>query len=314
MLCGCGYVGEPLPPLLNIPQPVPDLSVVQRGPKIMVQFTLPRLTTEGVGLRQPLDWDLLAAEPGPGEFRIDEWAARAKSVGGGTAEEGRVQYEIAAAPWIGKDVVFAARVRAANKHLSPWSRPVAVTVIAPPAAPHDLKAENVPQGVRLTWRGAGPLYNVYRRAGNQKDFVPAGSTEAAEYLDKATEYGQPVHYVVQAVVKTGSADVESDLSEDLLFTPKDLFPPAVPTVLSAVPTTNSIELAWERVTDADLAGYRIYRAPAGGEFAKIGETAETPSYGDRQIESGKVYRYAVTAFDKAGNESKPSEAIEVTAP
>jgi hypothetical protein len=313
-LCGCGYIGEPLPPRLNIPQPVADLAAVQRGSKIIVQFTLPRLTTEGVALREPLHWDLLAGEQVPGEFHIDQWAAHAKSVGEAPAEAGRVHYEIAAAPWIGKDVVFAARVIGPNRHPSPWSRPVTVSVVAPPVVPRDLKAENAPEGVRLTWSGAGPSYNVYRRDDNAKDFSMAGSTESPEYLDKGTEYGKTVHYFVQAVVKTGSTDVESDLSPVLTFTPRDVFPPAVPTGLTAVPTTNSIELTWERDTDTDLAGYRVYRAPAGGEFVKIGETSETPSYTDSQLESGKAYRYTISAFDKSGNESKMSEPIEVTSP
>ena len=81
-----------------------------------------------------------------------------------------------------------------------------------------------------------------------------------------------------------------------------------------MPTANSIELTWGRDTEPDLAGYRIYRAEAGGEFKKVGETAEAPSYSDRQIEAGKKYRYKVSAFDTAGNESKQSAEIEVTTP
>jgi fibronectin type 3 domain-containing protein len=42
--------------------------------------------------------------------------------------------------------------------------------------------------------------------------------------------------------------------------------------------------------------------------------AEAPSYSDRQIEAGRKYRYTVSAFDKAGNESKQSAEVEVAAP
>ena len=31
LLAGCGYIGDPLPPLLNIPARVTDLTAVQRG-------------------------------------------------------------------------------------------------------------------------------------------------------------------------------------------------------------------------------------------------------------------------------------------
>ncbi len=47
LLAGCGYIGEPMYPLLNIPMRVTDLAVVQRGGELVYQFNLPNLTTEG---------------------------------------------------------------------------------------------------------------------------------------------------------------------------------------------------------------------------------------------------------------------------
>ena len=51
ILSGCGYVGEPLPPALNIPVPVSDLRVIQRGDKLILDFTAPAVTTEEIALR-----------------------------------------------------------------------------------------------------------------------------------------------------------------------------------------------------------------------------------------------------------------------
>ena len=144
--------------------------------------------------------------------------------------------------------------------------------------------------------------------------IVAGDTTEPEFTDKQTEYGKTIRYQVEAVVKTSNGEVESDLSPELAFTPKDEFPPAVPAGLMSVPTTGSIELTWDRNTEPDLAGYRIYRAAPGGDFDKIGETTDAPGFSDRKVESGKVYRYSVSAFDKSNNESKRSEPIEVTAP
>lgn len=48
LTAGCGYVGGPLTPLANVPSRVIDLAAVQRDSRIIVQFTVPRLTTEGV--------------------------------------------------------------------------------------------------------------------------------------------------------------------------------------------------------------------------------------------------------------------------
>jgi fibronectin type 3 domain-containing protein len=46
----------------------------------------------------------------------------------------------------------------------------------------------------------------------------------------------------------------------------------------------------------------------------LAETGESPSYSDRAMKSGTTYRYAVTAFDKLGNESEKSAPVTVIAP
>ncbi len=286
---------------------------MQRGSKIVAQFSLPQLTTEGVAIKPPVQWDLRAGEPGSGEFHLEEWAARARSLTDGRLENGRVRCEFSAAPWIGKDVVLAVRIVGARGRPSDWSKLMTLAVMPPPAEPRDLNAENVAEGVRVTWSGAGPAYRVFRRAEGEPGFSAMGDTPTREFVDRATEYGKTYRYRVQAIAKTATGEVESELSAEAAITPKDLFPPATPACLTAVPTSNSIELAWERNTETDLAGYRVYRAAAGGEFERIGETGEITSYSDRQVESGKPYRYAVSAFDKAGNESPRSEPIEITA-
>src|SRR5258706_11859867 len=51
VMAGCGAVGEPLPPLLDIPVPATALSAVQRGDQILVAWPAPSLTMEGVSVR-----------------------------------------------------------------------------------------------------------------------------------------------------------------------------------------------------------------------------------------------------------------------
>ena len=79
-LFGCGYPGEPLPPLLNIPQRVTDLAAVERGSKIIVQFTVPKLTTESVVIKGPLHFDLRAGERGPAPFDTNAWRGQHSAV------------------------------------------------------------------------------------------------------------------------------------------------------------------------------------------------------------------------------------------
>jgi fibronectin type 3 domain-containing protein len=77
---------------------------------------------------------------------------------------------------------------------------------------------------------------------------------------------------------------------------------------------NSIELNWERNTEEDLSGYRVYRAEGNGALEKIADVAAVPSYSDRKVEHGKSYRYAIAAVDQAGNESARGAPIEVPMP
>jgi fibronectin type 3 domain-containing protein len=99
----------------------------------------------------------------------------------------------------------------------------------------------------------------------------------------------------------------------------DIYPPAVPAGLQAVfsgpgqPTF--IDLIWAPDTDADLAGYNIYRREPGGTSTRINhELVKTPSYRDTNVISGKTYLYSVSAVDLRGNESARSEEASEQVP
>ena len=78
--------------------------------------------------------------------------------------------------------------------------------------------------------------------------------------------------------------------------------------------TGSIELSWDSNTESDLKGYAVYRAAGDGDFERTGELVAAPSFSDRRVESGKRYRYLVTALDLRGNESTRSEVKEIIMP
>lgn len=313
LLCGCGYIGDPQPPLLNIPERVTDLTALQRAGKIIVAFTVPQLTTEGVVMRKPVTLDLRGgAAPDP--FDQSEWAARARPLGEGPVIDHRARYEIPVQGWVGNEIVFAVRVVGENGRDAGWSNFATVAVVPPPQPPSDTRAEGVAEGVRLTWRGQGQRFRVWRRAGEENVFTPVGEAETAAFVDTQIEYGVTYRYRVQALAAAGDGMAESEPGVEIAFTPEDRFAPAPPAGLAAVVSTGSIELAWERNTEGDFAAYRVYRAVNGGAFERAAETGTTPSFGDRKIEPGKVYRYAVSAVDKLGNESAPSEPVEVVVP
>jgi hypothetical protein len=322
LLSGCGYIAEPLPPLMNIPGRGENLAAVQRGSNIIAHFTLPTLTTEGELLKKATRLDLRVGLKPNGLKPQDQfngtnaiqWAASAKSVGGGVTANGVATYTFPATEWIGKQVILSVKIIGANGRDAGWSEPAFVTVVPPPETPRDVTAEAVPQGVRLTWQGAGASFIVLRRGPEEKEFQLLGPSERPEYTDATAEFGKPYAYLVQSIVKAGEGAAQSDLSSEADITPADTFPPAPPVDLKAVTSTTSIELVWERNTEANLAGYRVYRALGDGAFQRLTDTQELPAYSDHKFEAGKTYRYTVAAVKKNGQESKQSEPVEVVAP
>jgi fibronectin type 3 domain-containing protein len=225
-------------------------------------------------------------------------------------------YVVPAAEWTGKAVVIGVRVIGANGKESNWTALDALPVVPPPQKPGKPHIENTAEGLRLSWEAPPGDFRIYRRAGDEKAFSPVADVQQSGWTDRASEFGKPYTYMVQRIVKLGvHQEAESDPSEEAdQTTPKDEFAPAVPSGLRASPAAGSVELSWDRNLEPDLAGYRVYRAVPGGTFDKVAELSQIPSYSDRAVESGKQYRYRVTAFDKSANESAPSAVAEATLP
>ena len=89
----------------------------------------------------------------------------------------------------------------------------------------------------------------------------------------------------------------------------DTTPPAIPNELSTVGRDNFVILDWAKNSEADLAGYRIYRSktPLTG-FEAVGKT-EFNTYKDQQAANFQGYYYKISAADRAGNESKRADAV-----
>ena len=71
------------------------------------------------------------------------------------------------------------------------------------------------------------------------------------------------------------------------------------------PTTGSITLSWNANSEADLAGYKVYRATSSGGYgAPVATlTAGTIQYISNGLAKGVTYFFVITAYDQAGNES-----------
>jgi hypothetical protein len=313
-LTSCGYIGDPLPPLANVPPRVEDLAAIQRGSVIISHLTIPQLTTEGKPIPRPLTFDLRIGPNLTEHFDENEWASRARHIVTPELTGPIATYEIPAAEWAGKEVILAVRITASNGKMSGWSNFVIVPVIAPLATPASVTPTATAKGVHLTWRADGKTFRILRKSDTGEYGVMA-TVETSEWTDTSAEFGKHYTYLVQTLAHVGNnKEAESDLSAEAGITPVDTFPPATPAGLRADSAPASIELAWDRSTETDLAGYRVYRAAANGTFEKVADLSAIPTWSDHAVESGKTYRYALTAFDQAGNESPRSAPVQVTFP
>ena len=318
LLCaGCGYVGNPQPPALHIPRKVTDLRASQHAGQVIVEFTIPELTTEDLPLRLGRV-ELRAGPNTQAEFNADFWTAQAKLMDTTGLKPGHVRLEYPASEWTGREVFFRVRVSSSRGRDNGWSNLAILNVLVPLEKPSGLRAEAVKEGVRLTWAGPDQLpgltFRVRRRTGKEKTVTDVGSASGHEWIDTETHYGESYEYLVQAMIKAGESTAESDLSDTYTITPVDRFPPGTPQGLMALAGSASVELTWDPNTETDLGGYYLYRAAGDGSFERVGGLLNTPSYSDKSVKAGAKYRYAVSAVDLLANESERSKPVEITLP
>jgi hypothetical protein len=200
----CGYVGDPFPPALDIPSTVIDFRAWESGPNIEMEFTLPKLTTEGLPLKSVRSIELSVAEsPAPAS------APSATHYQVPATVPGVVTHQIPVREWVGKTLTLAVRATGPKGKASAWSNPSVLTVIQPLAKPGAPKVDNVAAGVALTWTGAGPHYRVFRAEG---DGAPAllAQAEGPTYMDTTTSYGNRYRYLVQAIAEPNQWSEVSD--------------------------------------------------------------------------------------------------------
>ncbi len=156
-------------------------------------------------------------------------------------------------------------------------------------------------------------YRIYRsRTGKPGSFQLVGESKEPVYLDSDFEFGRPYSYELRALFKKGGASAESEGSQPYEVIPRDTFPPARPTGLTALYTSRTVELVWTANSEKDLAGYYVYRREDGQQPKKLNkDLLRTPILRDASVEPDRTYAYRVTAVDLSGNESQPCEEVAV---
>src|SRR5215831_7847604 len=102
----------------------------------------------------------------------------------------------------------------------------------------------------------------------------------------------------------------------VVFLAQSLYAINPPTGLVSRSGDLSVVLHWDRNSDANLAGYRVFRSlNSGGPFTALNALTNlitSPGFADINVLNGQIYYYQVTAVNTFSQESAPSTNIAVT--
>lgn len=167
-------------------------------------------------------------------------------------------------------------------------------------------------------------YNVYRTDESQSETSEAPINSAlvsgTQYVDRNFKFGDSYRYIVRSVsLGTEGAQVESLNSNAITIAPRDIFPPSAPDNITIAASFGRLSVFFPANPEPDIAGYNIYRSTDPNlpkeSWNKLNPTLlTTTTYQDEKVESGKKYYYYLTAVDRAGNVSLPSEVVSETVP
>jgi hypothetical protein len=352
-LTGCGTPGAPLPPSLKLPDPVTNLAAVRTGNQVTLAWTMPRKTTdkllierevtvlvcrkEGAGVCERLPASGLSFAPNA-KATVTETLPAALATGSprlltyfveplsphgrsaGLSNAARVLAGEAPAPVAGlssllrKDGVVFSWGPDTSADQTTFIR-LHRKLLTPPSQAGAAAKSATQQGI------LGPAKEPV-----EQSLLVDSPAEADRAIDKTIRFGQTYEYRAQRVARVTvdgqTVELAGPLSESIRVEAIDTFPPAVPTGLAAVATAAdsatgpSVDLSWLPVTEADLAGYAVYRREGEGEWQRISPPKPFvgPAFHDPQVEPGRTYRYAVTAIDQLGHESARSVEAEEAVP
>ena len=352
-LTACGTPGAPRPPSLRLAETVRDLAATRQGSTVTLTWTEPQRTTDGEIIRAlgPTfvcmgvnDFPMTHCDQMVADLTLKAFAECKPETGKPARCAVTLPADIQQQNPLGQ-ATYAIEVLNANGRSAGLSNQVRVpTAPTLPAAGHvttEVRADGINVHFTAMVQEAGrgdSSYHVLRSLQGTETFVDLGAatwegvrdpqqrydSEGAVFtlIDRSFEWEKTYVYRIVGITTVplpdrSIVDVRGDASPEIKVFAHDVFPPEAPqgvqAVASGIGQQPFIDLTWAPNTEADLAGYNVYRHAEGEPPVKINpESAKTPSYRDAGVERGKSYFYAVTAVDLRGNESSPSpEASEV---
>jgi len=343
MVAGCGTPGAPLPPSLNLPDAVTDLSATRVGNQVSLTWTMPKRNTDKLPLKNNVDV-LICRREGANGVLTDAGELQLAPLADGTFTETLPNALVTGTP---RTIDYFVELKNRNGRSAGLSNAAMVLAGQAPPPITGFAAEVRKGGIVLRWNpgepGAairlqrklltpppakphtGPL-SAPPEPTDQNLLVDASAGAApAQALDQSIVLGNTYEYRAQRVVRETVDDkaIElcSEFSAPIRVEALDVFPPAVPVGLAAVATaadpaagtSASVDLSWQPNTEPDLAGYEVYRREDQTPWQRISgdQPVNGPAFHDTHVIPGHTYRYGVSAVDKGGHESgRSAEASE----
>ena len=341
-LAGCGKRGVPLPPRERVEQRA-EIAAFQRGNQVVLSWKMPARNAPAGNVQHIASVDIFRlAEPlnSPLTMTEEEFASRSLLIASmpiTNADFGlkTISYRDTL-QFAGQPV----RLRYAVRYVNASGQRAAFSnffMLEPAAkvanAPASLSTGVSQDAITLSWSAPTQNvdattppnivgYNIYRslsadQAGTLLNKTPVGTTT---FVDEAFEFGKEYFYFVRAVsVGSGGDPVESLESPIVNVRPVDTFPPSAPASVTIAATPTTISLFFPPNPETDVVGYRIYRSTDANkpksEWEQLTREVQKPNtFIDNRVESGRTYYYYVTATDRFGNVSVPSEVVSETVP
>jgi len=345
MLPGCGNVGNPLPPLVQIPSRVMDLSARQSAARVQLSFTLPKLNTDGSlasTIARVEFLRLLAAGPLPLPKGLSEVETKATVVArlskeemDKQGEEGKVAFSDPLSHFPQREpgismVTYAVRVYNRKNQQAGLSNLTSLQLVPVPLPPSGLRVLAMTERfVEIQWtppvRNADGTpfegkckYQVYRSTDSGKvpgELLTLAPIEGTSFQDQSMGLDATYYYSLRTIIEVPTGPVESESSTPLEARNVDRYPPATPEEVMAISDSQGVSLVWNPSSEGDLAGYLVYRREQETREIQLTDNMiPSASYVDKLVESGKTYYYRVRAVDTHGNQSEFSREISEKVP
>jgi hypothetical protein len=321
---GCGKKSALIPPQQLVPLAINDLRYFLDENGVNLRWTYPAEMKSGEELQAIESFELLRAEIPEKDYCQGCPVRFEKQVqidGGPLPQSGesKTAAYMDAEMRDGYRYFYKVRSRAGWWFPSSDSNIIAFTWRLPPRAPDGLQIASGDSKLTLSWEavkedvvgrplGQVPVYQVYRKSGDDQFVILGKPVQGLKFIDTGLNNGMLYEYRVRALVTYGETRQAGGASPEISGIPRDLTPPPQPENLIVVATPAGVKLAWQAVLSDDIVGYRIYRREGNSQVAElIAEVGEDQNqYVDQHIPDGGKWFYTVSSFDKA---QPPNESL-----